>query len=299
MAKDYYQVLGVAKNVEPAALKKAYRKLAQTWHPDRNPGDKQAEERFKEITEAYAVLSDPEKRRQYDQFGEAGFHQRYSQEDIFRNVDLGDLFGNFGGFGGGGAEDLFSQLFGGGHGRGRGRGPRPPAKGQDYSMEIGIPLRLAIEGGERRVEYRNEDRVEQIKVRIPPGIEEGAKLRVGGKGGPAPAGGKQGDLYLQIRIDPDPQFRREENDLLVDIFLPYSRLCLGTSVEVPTLQESKRVKVPAGMKPGEKIRLRGYGVPASAGRPAGDLYAVVRVTIPSEIDEKQRELLEKLAETGL
>jgi len=293
MAKDYYQTLGVAKNVDQAALKKAYRKLAQTWHPDRNPGDKQAEERFKEITEAYAVLSDPEKRRQYDQFGEAGFHQRFSQEDIFRNVDLGDLFGGVGGFGAGGADDLFSQLFG------RGRSQRPPAKGQDYSMEVGIPLRLAIEGGERRVEYRNEGRVEQIKVRIPTGIEEGAKLRVGGKGGPPPAGGKPGDLYLQIRIDPDPQFQREGSDLLVDVPVPFSQLCLGTSVEVPTLQENKRVKVPAGMKPGEKIRLRGYGVPASAGRPAGDLYAVIRVQIPSQIDETQRALLEKLADTGL
>ncbi len=292
MAKDYYQILGVAKDVDQAALKKAYRKLAQTWHPDRNPGDKQAEERFKEITEAYAVLSDKEKRQQYDQFGESGFHQRFSQEDIFRNVDLGDLFGNFGG---GGAEDLFSQLFGGG----RGRGPRQPARGQDYSMEIGVPLRLAIEGGERRVEYRNEDRVEQIKVRIPAGIEEGAKLRVSGKGGPAPAGGRSGDLYLQIRIDPDPVFRREENNLLVDIHLPYSQLCLGTSTEVPTLKGEKRIKVPAGMQPGGKIRLRGFGVPASAGRPAGDLYAVINVEVPTEIDEKQRKLLEQLAKTGL
>lgn len=166
-------------------------------------------------------------------------------------------------------------------------------------MEVGIPLRLAIEGGERRIEYRNEGQIEQIKVRIPAGIEEGAKLRVSGKGGPAPAGGRSGDLYLQIRIDPDPQFRREEQDLLVDVYLPYSQLCLGTSVEVPTLKETRRVKVPAGMKPGEKIRLRGFGVPASAGRPAGDLYAVVRVQVPDQIDEKQRELLEKLAKTGL
>lgn len=299
MAKDYYQTLGVARDIDQAALKKAYRKLAQTWHPDRNPGDKKAEERFKEITEAYAVLSDPEKRRQYDQFGETGFHQRFSQEDIFRNVDLGDLFGNFGGYsGGGGAEDLFSQLFGGG-GRGRGRGHRQPAKGQDYSMEIGIPLRLALEGGERRVEYRNDHHVEQIKVRIPAGIEEGAKLRVSGKGGPAPAGGRCGDLFLNIRIDPDPQFRREGQDLLVDIYLPYSQLCLGTSAEVPTLKESKRVKIPAGMQVGGKIRLRGFGVPASAGRPAGDLYAVVQIEIPTQISPEQRELLEKLAEIGL
>jgi DnaJ-class molecular chaperone len=293
MAKDYYQTLGVAKNVDQATLKKSYRKLAQTYHPDRNPGDKQAEDRFKEITEAYAVLSDKEKRQQYDRFGESGFHQRFSQEDIFRNADLGDLFGNFGG---GGGEDLFSQLFGGGQ---RGRGQRQPAKGQDYSMEIGIPLRLAIEGGERHVEYRNEGQVEQIKVRIPAGIEEGAKLRVSGKGGAAPTGGRSGDLYLQIHIENDPIFQREENNLLVDIRLPYTQLCLGTSTEIPTLQGEKRIKVPAGMQPGGKIRLRGFGVPASAGRPAGDLYAVINVEIPDQIDEKQRKLMEELAKTGL
>lgn len=295
MAKDYYQILGVAKDIDQAALKKAYRKLAQTWHPDRNPGNKEAEERFKEITEAYAVLSDKEKRQQYDRFGDTDFHQRFSQEDIFRNVDLGDLFGNFGG--GGGAEDLFSQLFGGGRGPGRGR--RQPAKGQDYSMEISIPLRLAIEGGERRVEYRSEDRVEQINVRIPAGIEAGAKLRVSGKGGPAPTGGHSGDLYLQINIEADPVFRREEKNLFVDIRLPFSQICLGTSAEVPTLQGTKRIKVAAGTQPGSKIRLRGFGVPASAGRPAGDLYAVITVKVPEEISAEERKILETLSEIGL
>jgi curved DNA-binding protein len=295
MAKDYYKILGVERNVEPAALKKAYRKLAQTYHPDRNPGDKAAEDRFKEITEAYAVLSDAEKRKQYDRFGESGFHQRYSQEDIFRNVDLGDLFG------GGGAEDLFSQLFGGARGRSgaRGRVHRPAPKGQDYSMEIRIPLRMAIEGGERRVDYRSDQRVEQINVRIPPGIEEGAKLRIAGKGGEAPAGGKPGDLFLQIHVDADPVFRREGRDLLVDIPLPFSQIALGTSVEVPTLKGTKRVKIPAGMQPGSKVRLRGFGVPESAARPAGDLYAVVQVSVPESLSPRQRELLGLLAETGL
>ncbi|NCO53103.1 MAG: DnaJ domain-containing protein [Deltaproteobacteria bacterium] len=295
MAKDYYKTLGVERTVEPAALKKAYRKLAQTYHPDRNPGDKAAEERFKEITEAYAVLSDAEKRKQYDNFGESGFHQRYTQEDIFRNVDLGDLFG------GGGAEDIFSQLFGGGRGRGgaRGRIHRPPLKGQDYSMEISVPLRTAIQGGERRVDYRSDQRVEQINVRIPAGIEEGAKLRVAGKGGEAPAGGKPGDLFLQVHIDADPVFRREDRDLLVDVPLPFSQICLGTSVEVPTLKGNKRVKIAAGMQPGSKIRLRGFGVPQSSTKPAGDLYAVIQVSVPQTLSARQRELIEGLAEAGL
>ncbi|WP_020675090.1 DnaJ C-terminal domain-containing protein [Geopsychrobacter electrodiphilus] len=291
MAKDYYQTLGVARDADQATIKKAYRKLAQTHHPDRNPGDKKAEDRFKEVAEAYAVLSDKEKRQQYDRFGETGFHQRFSQEDIFRNVDLGDLFG------GGGSEDLFSQLFGGG--RGRARGHRPPVKGQDYSMEVSIPLRLALEGGERRVDYRNEGQIEQIKVRIPAGIEEGAKLRISGKGGQAPAGGQAGDLFLQIKIDPDPIFKREENNLLVEIKLPFSQLCLGCSTEVPTLQGEKRIKVPAGFQPGGKIRLRGFGVPAAAGRPAGDLYAWINVEVPAQLDEVQLKLIKDLAKSGL
>jgi curved DNA-binding protein len=292
MADDYYATLGVDRKADDKAMKKAYRKLAQQYHPDRNPGDKQAEERFKKIAEAYAVLSDPEKRRQYDQFGDSGFHQRFSQEDIFRNADFSDLFGSFGG------EDLFSQLFGGRVGRAD-FGRQRPLKGQDYSMQIHIPLRLAVTGGERRIEYQHEGRSEQLKVRIPAGVASGAKLRVAGKGGPGPAGGKPGDLLLQIEVDADPLFRREGNDLLVHVAISYSEICLGSSVEVPTLDQPKRVKVPAGLQPGQKIRLRGFGVPASGRRAAGDLYAVIDVKVPRVLSPAQQELLEKLQEAGL
>jgi curved DNA-binding protein len=292
MADDYYATLGVDRKADDKAMKKAYRKLAQQYHPDRNPGDKQAEERFKKIAEAYAVLSDPEKRRQYDQFGDSGFHQRFSQEDIFRNADFSDLFGSFGG------EDLFSQLFGGRVGRAD-FGRQRPLKGQDYSMQIHIPLRLAVTGGERRIEYQHEGRSEQLKVRIPAGVASGAKLRVAGKGGPGPAGGKPGDLLLQIEVDADPLFRREGNDLLVHVAISYSEICLGSSVEVPTLDRPKRVKVPAGLQPGQKIRLRGFGVPASGRRAAGDLYAVIDVKVPRVLSTAQQELLEKLREAGL
>ncbi|SHJ98527.1 curved DNA-binding protein [Malonomonas rubra DSM 5091] len=292
MAQDYYTTLGVDKTADAATIKKAYRKLAQKYHPDRNPNDKAAEEKFKQITEAYAVLSDPEKRRQYDQFGSSGFHQRYSQEDIFRNMDFGDIFGGFGG-----GDDLFSQLFGGG---GRTRGPsRRVAKGQDFSMQISIPFRLSIQGGERRIDYRSEGRVEQIKVRIPAGIESGSKLRVAGKGGPSPAGGPSGDLFLQIEVEPDPLFSREGNDLLVRVEIPYSGICLGTSAEVPTLDKPKRIKVPAGIQPGQKIRLRGFGVPGSGRRPTGDLFAVIQVAVPKSLNEPQQQLIEQLKELGL
>ena len=295
MADDYYDILGVDRKADANTIKKAYRKLAQKYHPDRNPGDKQAEERFKKIAEAYAVLSDADKRKQYDQFGDSGFHQRFSQEDIFRNVDFGDIFGSFGG------EDLFSQLFGG-HSRYSGRGDfrqHRPQKGQDYSMQVRIPFRLAVTGGERRIDYRHEGHSEQLKVKIPSGVESGAKLRVAGRGGASPVGGKPGDLILQIEVDADPLFKREGNDLLVHVSISYTDICLGSSIEVPTLDKPKRVKVPAGMQPGQKIRLRGFGVPATARRAAGDLYAVIDVKVPKTLDPVQKELLEKLKESGL
>jgi curved DNA-binding protein len=297
MAKDYYAVLGVAKDASAEDIKKSYRKLALKYHPDKNPGDKKAEEKFKEITEAYAVLSDPEKKKQYDQFGEAGFHQRFSQEDIFRGFDVGDIFREFG-FG---TDDIFSQLFGGARGRTTfyGGGARPRAvKGQDFVLRAAIPFRQAVRGGERRVDFQRDGRIEHLQVRIPPGVESGQRLRIAGKGGPSPAGGPPGDLFLEINVEPDPRFTREGHDLYVKVQVPFSGACLGTSVAVPTLEGEKRVKVPAGMSGGGKIRLKGFGVPGPK-KGKGDLYAVVEVAVPSKLNERQKELLEKLQKEGL
>ena len=302
MAKDYYAVLGLEKTAGADQIKKAYRKLALKYHPDKNPGDKQAEERFKELTEAYAVLSDPEKKRQYDQFGDTGFHQRFSQEDIFRNVDLGDIFREFG-FGGrgGGGDDIFSHIFGGAgghHGRGVHQRPRP-VKGQDYLMRITIPFRQAILGGERRLDLDRDGQTEHLQVRIPAGVEHGQKLRISGKGGASPSGGPAGDLMLEINISSDPRFRREGNDLYTTVMLPFTGACLGTSVAVDTLEETKRIKVKPATQSGSKIRLKGFGVPGRAGKPAGDLYVVVEIEVPKTLDEEQTELLEKLRELNL
>jgi curved DNA-binding protein len=298
MAKDYYAVLGVPKNADQEVIKKAYRKLALKHHPDKNPGDSKAEEKFKEITEAYAVLSDPEKRRQYDQFGEAGFHQRFSQEDIYRNFDVGDIFREFG-FG---TDDIFSRLFGGGA-RGRssfpGGGQPRQMKGQDYVMHLNIPFRLAVQGGKKRIDFRAGQSVEQLQVSIPPGIESGQKLRVAGKGGSSPAGGPPGDLFLEIKVDPDPAFTREGRDLLAKVRIPYSGACLGTTAEIPTLEGSKRVKVPAGIQSGGKIRLKGFGVQATQKDQRGDLYAVIEISVPAKPTDEQRRLLEKLRDAGL
>jgi curved DNA-binding protein len=299
MAKDYYAVLGVAKDASADQIKKTYRKLALKYHPDKNPGDKPAEEKFKEITEAYAVLSDPEKRKQYDQFGEAGFHQRFSQEDIFRGFDVGDIFREFG-FG---TDDIFSHLFGGGGRGGRVRtahfsGGRPQAvRGTDLEMHLVVPFPLAIQGGEQRISFRRNGGIEQLQVRIPAGVESGQRLRVAGKGGPGPAGGTPGDLFLDLEVASDARFSREGQDLLVTVKVPFSGACLGTSVDVPTLDGEKRVKVPAGIASGAKIRLRGYGV--NTGGRKGDLFAVIEVLIPSNLSATQKKLLEQLREQGL
>lgn len=295
MAKDYYVTLGIAKGASPDEIKKAYRKLAQKYHPDKNPGDKQAEEKFKELTEAYAVLSDADKRKQYDQFGEAGFHQRYSHDDIFRNFNGSDVFREFG-FGG---DDIFAQLFGG-----RGRSPfgggRPRAlKGQDYVLRLALPFRQAILGGEQHVSFRHGGGEESLQVRIPPGVENEQRLRVAGKGGASPAGGPPGDLLIEVQVEDDPLFRRDGRDLLVDVPVAFSTAALGGSAEVPTLEGNKRIKVPAGMQPGSRIRLKGFGVPAHSRHGAGDLYAVLAVTVPVHLDDEQRKLLEALRDAGL
>ncbi|WP_321532859.1 DnaJ C-terminal domain-containing protein [uncultured Desulfuromonas sp.] len=300
MAKDYYATLGVTKQASEQEIKKAYRKLAVKYHPDKNPGDKQAEEKFKEISEAYAVLSDPEKKTQYDQFGDTGFHQRYSQEDIFRGADFGDIFREFGM----GGDDIFSQLFGGmGGGRGRRsafhQGRPQQVKGQDYVMRVNLPFRQAVTGGERMINYSHDGHNEQIQVRIPPGIETGQKLRVGGKGGPSPTGGKSGDLLLEITVDKDAHFTRDGNNLQVQVSVPFSGACLGTSAAVPTLDGEKRIKVPAGTANGSRIRLRGHGVPAHGKHPAGDLYAQVMVKVPKQLTDEQKALLEELQKQGL
>jgi curved DNA-binding protein len=295
MAKDYYATLGISKAATAAEVKKAYRKLAQKYHPDKNPGDKQAEEKFKELTEAYAVLSDADKRKQYDQFGESGFHQRYSQEDIFRNFNGSDVFREFG-FGG---DDIFAQLFGG-----RGRSPfgggRPRVlKGQDYVLRLSLPFRQAILGGEKQVSFRSENGEESLQVRIPPGVENEQRLRVAGRGGASPSGGPPGDLFIDVQVEDDPTFRREGRDLLVSVPVPFTTAALGGSADVPTLEGSKRIKIPAGMQPGSRIRLKGFGIPAHGRHAAGDLFAVLAVTVPVHLDDQQQKLLEALRAAGL
>jgi len=294
-SKDYYQVLGVSKGAAVDEIKKAFRKLAVKYHPDKNPGIKEAEEKFKEINEAYAVLSDPEKKAQYDRFGSSGFHQRYSQEDIFRGFDVGDMFKDKG-FG---TEDIFSRIFGaGGHHHGFhynvGREP-----GENFTMEVQISFRDAFSGGERRVSFKRNGKREEIMVKIPAGIDTGAKLRISGKGGDGQRGGDPGDLVLLIQVAGDPHFARDGDDIVVEKQVRFTEAALGTAMDVDTLDGTKRIKVPAGIQPGTRIRLKGLGFPHMGQTGHGDFYVRIGVSVPEQLTSAQRELLQQLAEKGV
>ena len=295
---DYYKALGVDKNSSPEEIKKAFRKLAVKYHPDRNPNDKTAEDKFKEINEAYAVLSDPKKKEEYDTFGSSGFHKQYSQEDIFRGFDFSNVYKDMGA---GGGEDIFSRLFGGSFGRGGGRGGfrGGPQRGGDLEMEVEIGFRDAAQGAEKQVAFRRNGQREELKIKIPAGVDNGSKIRLTGKGGQGEGGGPDGDLFLSIRVLPDQAFSRDGGDLFVDRSIPFSSACLGTSLDVPTLEDEKRIKVPAGIQPGTKIRLKGCGIKPLGSNSKGDLYVKISVHVPETLNAEQKKLVEELAKKGL
>lgn len=323
MAKDYYKILGVPRNATQEEIKKAYRRLALKYHPDRNKGNKEAEERFKEINEAYAVLSDPEKRRQYDQFGSTEFHRRFSQEDIFRGFDFENIFRDLGigfdfgrvfRFGGGhrGQQftfdlgDLFSHIFGtapeeewrfGGY-TGKEDFQRTTVRSGDLVLELPVTLEEVAQGAEKVLSIAPTGKPERIKVRIPVGVENGQKLRLPAMGAYGPDG-RRGDLYLQIKIEDHPFFQREGRDVILDWSIPYTQAVFGTTIEVPTLYGKKvKVKVPPGTKSGTRLRLRGLGLPSRSGT-KGDQFVRLQIEVPKRLTKKQEELLRELAKTGL
>ncbi|MFL6569347.1 MAG: DnaJ C-terminal domain-containing protein [Chthoniobacterales bacterium] len=313
--RDYYETLGVSKTASEDEIKSAFRKLARKHHPDVAKDKKSAEEKFKQINEAYEVLSDPEKRKKYDQLGAdwnqpgggfqpppgwgagqpgGGGYQRWSPGG-----------GNGGGvefeFGGTGFSDFFEQFFGGGRGRsafgGFGQREATAERGSDVEADIMVTLEEALHGSKRTVSLRrgNSNKVETYQVKIPRGVHEGQRIRLAGQGEAGERGGKSGDLFLRVRLARHPDFSVEGSDLIHELEVAPWQAVLGAEVDVPTLEEKRRLKIPAGTQAGQRFRLRGRGLPQASGE-RGDLYVVVSLRVPKKITERERELWVQLAE---
>jgi curved DNA-binding protein len=307
VARDYYEVLGVPRTASPEELQQAFRRLARQHHPDvnRDPG---AEERFKEVNEAYQVLSDPETRARYDRFGPAfrqvpegaereaagaggGFRSRGSRSGGRRVYvdDGGEGFGDD--FGGIDLDDLFGGMFGGRGARGARGGPIP---GADQEAEIELTVEEAFGGGRRRVSLAGPDGQRGYEVTIPPGVTDGQRIRLAGQGGRGAGGGAAGDLYLIVRIAPHPRYRLEGRDLHLQLPVTPWEAALGATVPVDTPAGEVKVKVPPGSSSGRRLRLRGQGMPNPRGQP-GDLLAEARIMVPKRLNRRERELFEELA----
>ena len=294
--RDYYQVLGVSKSASADEIKRAYRKLAKQLHPDANPDDPNAQAKFNQVTEAYEVLSDPEKRRKYDQFG----HN-------WDKVGGGSARNPFEGFGGAGGHqfdlnDILGGMFGGGGGGGSpfGGGGRRQArsqKGENVDAEIKVPFQVGVVGGEHELTLRTAGGTNRLTVKIPPGISDGGKIRLAGQGQPGFGGGAAGDVIVTVRISPHPWFRREGRNLIVDVPITPTEAVLGAKVEVPTLTEGPvMMSIPPGTSSGGKLRLRGKGVADLKSGDTGDQLVVVKIVVPKEISEDAAALYHQLQE---
>ena len=284
--RDYYEVLGVKRNASPEEIKRAYRKVALKYHPDKNPGDQTAEEKFKEASNAYDVLSDPEKRKIYDVRGHAGVHnagfQGYTNyEDIFAN--FGDVFGRevFGNFG-----DVFGDVFS----RDNRSGFSTQRQG-DLRTKLTIPFEESILGAEKRIQVKDRT----LTIKIPAGIKDGQSLRLASQGDVG-MNGQRGSLIVKIAVQPHPNFKREDLDLVTHAAVPFTLAALGGKVRVSTLKGHIDLKIPAGTQPEQQLRVRGAGVTNSSNR-KGDLRVQIKIEIPRSLTKKQKELLKELEET--
>ena len=319
--KDYYSTLGVAKTATEKEIKQAYRKLARKHHPDVNPGDKSAESRFKDLTEAYEVLGDPAKRKKYDELGAnwRAYEQAGAGQGGFNpgqaggwNVDMGggptgyrtmtqeEMNEMFGGEGANPFSDFFQTFFGGGgpgaeESRGRGRRPRTRA-GRDVEQEIELGLEDAYNGTMRRLSIKHDGHARTVDVRIPAGVGDGSRVRISGEGEHGTGGAQAGDLYLRIRLAPHPKFERKGRDLYTHVSIPLTTAVLGGEAEVPTLSDkSLRLKIPPATQNAQVFRLKGHGMPVTGKTGEhGDLYATVDVELPKTLTPEQRALFEEL-----
>ena len=304
MEKDFYKALGVSKDASADEIKRAYRKLAKQYHPDRNPGDESAEDRFKEVGEAYQVLSNEEDRKQYDAIralsgggprfaagsggpggaGGAGFEDIFS---MFGGGNGGNVrFLSSGGGAGGGFDDILSQMFGGGGGFGSSRRPQ---RGQDLATEVSIPLRDAVSGSTVKMTAADG---RTVTARIPAGVSEGQKIRVSGKGGAGANGGPAGDIIVTIHVEKHPVYEVRGNDVYVDVPVSFGEAALGGTVEVPTLDgKNVSVKVPAGSSTDKLLRVKHRGLPK--GKVArGDMYVRLKVMVPKKMSDEARKAAE-------
>lgn len=318
MATDFYRVLGVSKGASDKEIKAAFRKLARQYHPDVNPGDVQAEERFKEISQAHEVLGDPKTRAAYDKYGDQWQHADQIEEMQRRQGgaggfpgggfgggfpgggsggqtftfegDLGDLFGGGAGAPSGGGGGLFDSLFRRGAGR---------QKGQDLQHELTVTLNEAYSGAKRTIQLsRGGGAASRIEVDIPAGVADGQRIRLSGKGGPGAQGGAAGDLFLRVRVQGHPKFRRDGDDLRTVVDVPAPDAALGGEVHVPTLKgKSLALRIPAETQAGKVFRLSGQGMPKRDGKGFGDLLAEARIVIPEPLTREQREIFEMLRAT--
>ncbi|TWT78094.1 Chaperone protein DnaJ [Posidoniimonas polymericola] len=310
MAKDYYETLGVKRSASADELSKAYRDLARKYHPDLNPKDASAKEKFQEVQQAFDVLSDPKKREQYDRFGPnfasmGGGPQGWSGGGPRTwsgggpggpgnvEVDLNDIFG---GAGGGGFSDLFKHFGGAGAAGGPRGGRTGPRKGADLEHELTVPFSSAVKGGEASLSVRRANgKTESISVKIPAGIEDGKKIRLRGQGEPGPGGGTDGDILLTIHVAPHPEFTRHGSRLDVVAPITLAEAVEGAKIDVPTPHGAVTVSVPAGASSGKKLRLKGQGV-RPADKPAGDLYVELQVVLPEGLTDDEKRQIAEIAE---
>lgn len=301
--QDFYELLGVDRNAKTEDISKAYKKLARKYHPDLNPGNKEAEEKFKKINAAYEVLKDEEKRKAYDKWGKDWENPPFGGQQR-----PGGGFGG-GGFGGGmdGADfsDFFSTIFGGGGGGGFGSAhggfgdsfgsySQRPRRGRDVEAELPLTLEEVMKGGKRQVTIQMPDGPRTLEVNVPAGVKDGAKLRLAGQGDPSSTGGAAGDLFLRIRYLPNSMFKVDGANLHYDIALAPWEAVLGARVEVPTLDGRVELNIPAGTNSGKKFKLRGKGMGSPSKR--GDLLVKVMIDVPAKLSDEEKELWEKLSE---
>lgn len=287
--QDYYQTLGISKSASADDIKKAYRKLARKYHPDKNPGNKASEEKFKQVQEAYDVLSDPKKRRKYDILGK---RWKYTEGDGNFGGGGGNPFSEFedifsgGGSSGGGFSDFFEKFFGGGFGN------KSSTKGEDLQTSISISMEEAYKGTTRIITSRGES----LRIKLQAGINDGKKIRLKGKGNPGINGGKTGDLYVTIRVLPDSRFSIEDGNLTTNVSVSLYKLVLGGKIKAQTPEGEVAVTIPAGTNPNKALRLKGKGMKKENTDTKGDLYIKMSVQIPKNLTSKEKALFEELAQ---